>query len=269
MAEVFAHHAHVFPDGANPQATVERLAKLMDTCGVARAVCFAPFAFQVPGMDPNAWLAETIARRPRFRGFGTVDFARNDLAGQVRQIRELGLLGIKLHPNTQKFDILSPPALEVYQAAQAEKLFLSFHTGVHHFRIKSYNVLGFDEIAHQFPDLRFSMEHVGGYHFFGDALAVLFNNIPFPPKPGYLPRVHGGLVSVFNRTKLPFWYLTPQQILDAIAQVGAELFIFGLDFPYNLEEDTRMGLEVIRSLPISDEQKAMILGGNLRRELGL
>jgi len=77
------------------------------------------------------------------------------------------------------------------------------------------------------------------------------------------------LVSVFNRTKLPFWYLTPQQILDAIAQVGAELFIFGLDFPYNLEEDTRMGLEVIRSLPISDEQKAMILGGNLRRELGL
>jgi predicted TIM-barrel fold metal-dependent hydrolase len=269
MPDVFAHHAHVFPESANPGGTVERLLRLMDDCGVAGAVCFAPFALQIPGTDPNRWVAERLARESRLRGFGTVDFTQNDLAAQVRQIRELGLLGIKLHPNTQKFDILSSEAMQVYAAAQEHKLFLSFHTGVHHYRLKFYNLLGFDEIAHSFPDLRFSLEHVGGYHFFGDALAVMFNNIPFPPIPGHRPRVHGGLVSVFNRKKLPFWHLTDQQICDAIAQVGAELFIFGLDFPYNQEEDTRLGMEVIRNLPITEEQKGMILGGNLRRELSL
>ena len=269
MAEIFAHHAHVFPDSVNPNGTLERLARLMDECGIAQAVCFAPFAFQLPGEDPNQWLVKTIKSNSRFRGFGTIDFSRGDFRDQVRQIRDLGLLGIKLHPNTQKFDILSPQAMEVYATAQEQKLFISFHTGVHHYRIRNYNVLGFDEIAHSFPDLRFSLEHVGGYHFFNHALAVLFNNIPFPPKPGFQPRVHGGLVSVFNRDKLPFWYLTPQQIADAVVQVGAELLIFGLDFPYNQEQDTRLGLEVIGNLPISQEKKSMILGGNLRRELEL
>jgi len=269
MSQIFAHHAHVFPEQTNPHGTLERLGRLMDECGIAQAVCFAPFAFQMPGEDPNGWLSKTIKGNDRFRGFGTIDIGRSDLRDQVRRIRELGLLGIKLHPNTQKFDVLSQQSMEVYAEAQEQKLFISFHTGVHHYRLKNYNVLSFDEIAHKFPELRFSLEHVGGYHFFKEALAVMFNNIPFPPKPGFRPRVHGGLVSVFNRNKLPFWHLTPEQICDAIAQVGAQLLIFGLDFPYNLEEDTRLALDVIRNLHIANEQKDMILGGNLRRELEL
>ena len=64
-----------------------------------------------------------------------------------------------------------------------------FHSGVHHYRIANYRVLKFDEIAHQFPRLRFTLEHVGGYSFFNEALAVIVNNIPFPPEPGKRPRV--------------------------------------------------------------------------------
>ena len=270
MPEIFAHHAHVFPESVNPGGSITRLLRLLDSCGIARAVCFAPFASQVPtDLRPNDWLAKELTKESRLVGFGTIDFSSPDLKEQVRRIVDLGFKGIKLHPNMQGFDMLSAPALEVYAAAQDAKLLLTFHTGVHHYRIKHYNVLGFDEIAHQFPDLRFTMEHVGGYHFFTEALAVIFNNIPFPPKPGFRPRVMGGLVSNFNRKKLPFWYLTPEQMMLAIDQVGAELFIFGLDFPYNLEEDARLGIQTIQSLPIADEKKAMILGGNLRRELGL
>jgi len=269
MADILAHHAHIFPESVNPGATLGRLLRLMDECGIAQVVTFAPFAHQVEHFDqkPNAWLAQTIATESRCFGFGTIDFARTDQKDQVREIRELGLKGIKLHPNIQKFDILSPPALEVYAAAHEHNLMISFHTGVHHYRLKHYNLLNFDEIAHQFPDLHFCLEHVGGYHFFPEALAVIFNNIPFPPVPGFQPRVMGGLVSVFNRKKLPFWYLPPERMMDAIDQVGADKFIFGIDFPYNQEEDTRMGLAAIRALPIPEEQKAMLLGGNLRREL--
>lgn len=271
--EIFAHHAHVFPAAVNPNGTIDRLMRLMDECGIARAVGFAPFLYQIKraGLDinPNEWMAQQVRVNNRLEGFGTIDIRGGDIAAQVRQIKDLGLKGIKLHPNAQQFDILSPEAFEVYAAAQEQNLFLTFHTGVHHYRIKEYNVLSFDEVAHHFPDLRFSMEHVGGYHFFPQALAVIVNNIPFPPVPGRRCMVFGGLTSVFTQDYNRFWYLGKDRLIEAIAQGGVEQFFFGLDFPYNLEPGTKVALKTLHEIGLNEEQLEMILGGNLRRELGL
>lgn len=270
-SHVLAHHAHVFPESVNPAGTIDRLLRLLDACAIDGAVCFAPFAHQMKGagIDPVDWLAGQLKHHPRLYGFGTVDFRRADRVEQVRRIAGAGMRGIKLHPNAQEFDLLGPEALEVYAAAQDEGLFLTFHSGVHHYRIKHYNVLGFDEIAYNFPRLRLSLEHVGGYSFFPEALAVIVNNIPFPPRPGERPRVFGGLTSVFTKHYNRFWYLTPDRLAEAVAQAGAEQLIFGLDFPYNLEENTRVALETLRGLGLAEADLALILGGNLRRELGL
>src|SRR5207248_5437935 len=111
---------------------------------------------------------------------------------------------------------------------------------------------------------RFSLEHVGGYHFFHEALAVIFNNIPFPPTPQDPPRVFAGLVSNFTPNMLRFWYLSDERIKELFAQVGARQVIFGLDFPYNLEENTNHAIKRIASLGLSAEDQALVLGGNLR-----
>jgi uncharacterized protein len=270
-SHVLAHHAHVFPASVNPNGTIDRLLRLLDACGIDGAVCFAPFAHQLQGsgIDPVDWLVAELKNRPRLYGFGTVDFRRADRRDQVKRIADLGLRGIKLHPNAQEFDLLGREALEVYAAAQDADLFLTFHSGVHHYRIKHYNVLGFDEVAYNFPKLRLSLEHVGGYSFFAEALAVIVNNIPFPPRPGERPRVFGGLTSVFTQHYNRFWYMPPQRLTEALAQAGAEQFIFGLDFPYNLEDNTRIALQTLRGLGLSASDLALILGGNLRRELRL
>src|SRR5204863_7573110 len=102
-------------------------------------------------------------------------------------------------------DILDPRAMQVYEAAQDLNLFCTFHSGVHHYRIAHYNVMKFDEVAYNFPELRISLEHVGGYSFFPQALAVIVNNIPFPPVPGRRPKVFGGLTSVFTTDYNRFW----------------------------------------------------------------
>jgi predicted TIM-barrel fold metal-dependent hydrolase len=272
---VFANHAHVFPASVNPNGTIDRLLTLLDACGIDEAVCFAPFPHQVPpgGGDPVEWLARELPRYARLQGFGTVDLHRQHnprpIADQVRRIKELGMRGIKLHPNAQQFDILAPEAFEVYAAAQQQRLFITFHSGVHHYRLKHYNVLSFDEVAHHFPELKFSLEHVGGYHFFNEALAVIFNRVPFPPRPGKRCNVYGGLTSVFTPHYNRFWYMPKERLLEAVAQVGAEQFIFGLDFPYNLEENTLMGLQTLRGLGLRQEQLSLILGGNLREALGM
>jgi predicted TIM-barrel fold metal-dependent hydrolase len=267
---IFAHHAHVFPPSINPAGTVERLLQLMDACGIEGAVCFAPFSYQCKPhqLHHNQWLANELKIRPRLRGFGTIDFlCPTPLRDQVREVRDLGLLGLKLHPNSQEFDILSPRAFEVYAAAQDLDLLCTFHTGVHAQRLEDYRVTKFDEVAHQFPNLRFTMEHMGGYHFFKDALAVLFNRYPPPWVKNTTCKLFAGLASVFTTHQNRFWHLTPEQIMEIILQTSATQCIFGLDFPYNLENETRLGIETIRALPISEAEQRMILGGNLQREL--
>ena len=81
-------------------------------------------------------MAKELKAHPELTGFGVVDIHGQDLAGQVRQLRELGLKGIKLHPAFQKFAIDGSEAFQVYAAAQEAGLFLSFHTGVQWHRIK-------------------------------------------------------------------------------------------------------------------------------------
>jgi predicted TIM-barrel fold metal-dependent hydrolase len=272
---ILANHAHVFPEAVNPNATIDRLLRLLDTCGIAQAICFAPFGQQVDGFDlpggHNAWLARELKRHgDRLYGFGTIDFRRDDIAAQVREAVDLGFRGLKLHPNTQRFDILGEKQLAAYAAAEAANLFLTFHSGVHHYRLANYRVTKFDEVAHQFPRLRFTLEHVGGYSFFNEALAVIFNNIPFPPNPAK-PRgnVFGGLTSCFTPNYLRFWYLSPERLQELLMQVGAEYLIFGMDFPYNLEENISFGLKRLAEEVPDAAQRALILGGNLRRELGL
>jgi predicted TIM-barrel fold metal-dependent hydrolase len=267
---IFAHHAHVFPQSVNPQGTIDRLLQLLDACGIDQAVCFAPFPSQLDrGVDQNAWLAKELASRERLVGFGTVDIYRSDRQDQVREIKELGLKGIKMHPQMQDFDIDRPEAMQIYEAAEAQGLFITFHSGLHHGRIKDYRVLKFDEVAWNFPKLRFSMEHVGGYHFFAEALAVIVNNIPFPPVPGRRCMVYGGLTSIFTPDYLRFWYMPPQRMHELVLQAGPEQLIFGLDFPYNLEENTKVGIDTIMGLDLPEEKKALILGNNLREALGM
>ena len=268
---VLANHAHVFPASLNPDGTIDRLLRLLDACGIEPAVCFAPFPHQCDGkgVDPNPWLAgELKEHTDRLLGFGTIDSRRSDLAEQARRAADLGLRGLKLHPNMQSFDILCEKLLELYAAAQKLNLFISFHTGVHRSRLLETSLLRFDEIAWHFPQLKFSLEHVGGYHFFHEALAVIFNHVPPPWEPVGKCNVFAGLTSVFTQDRNRFWYLGNDRLRELTAQVGISQLIFGLDFPYNLEDVTTAGLETIRSLFTPTEQE-LILGGNLRRELGM
>jgi predicted TIM-barrel fold metal-dependent hydrolase len=268
---IFANHAHVFPREVNQGATIDRLLQLLDACGIERAVCFAPFGMQIDafGESANPWLAKELKKHDRLHGFGTIDFRHANVRDQVRQAADLGFRGLKLHPNIQRFDILSPLALEVYAAAEDLKLFITFHTGVHHYRIEHYRVTKFDEVAYNFPNLHFSLEHVGGYSFFNEALAVIFNNIPFPPIAGRKGYVFGGLTSVFTPNWVRFWYMPPARLQEALLQVGAEQLIFGLDFPYNLEENIKIALRAIEEGIPDEKQRALVLGENLRAELKL
>ncbi len=270
---VWANHAHVFPADVRPHGAIDVLLALMDACGIEKAVCFAPFARQLAGSTyaesgANRWLAEALGGRgDRLIGFGTVHLdtgTAGPLDEQVSLIRDLGFRGIKLHPAVQRFHILSPPLLAVYERAQELGLFLSFHTGVHDARLADARLIDFDEIAYQFPRLRFSLEHVGGFAFFREAVGVIQNNLGRPHATGK-GTVYAGLTSVFSLQE-PAWYLPPSgpgSIAELVAQVGEDHVIFGLDFPYKSTAYVQAALAIVRGLDVSDRAKNQILGGTL------
>ena len=265
--EIFAHHAHVFPADVRPNGSVEVLLHTMDTCGIEKAVCFAPFTRQLnaDSEESNLWLFRELKGRDRLLGFGVVDFERGDLAGQVRRIADFGFKGIKIHPAYQKIAVDGDAAFEVYAQAEREGLFLSFHTGVHWHRIRDYQVWRFDEVAYHFPRLRLSMEHLGGYCFFNEGLAVMLNNT----RRGQEPRIYAGLTSVFDPDANRAWHLSDDKIHDLIWQTGDKASIFGLDFPYNDAGKIKQAIDHLANMDLPEETKQAIFSKNLRRILDI
>lgn len=260
--EIFAHHAHLFPQDERPNGTLSVLLKHMDECGIARSVAFAPMPPHTALEDSNAWLAREIAAaHGRVIGFGAVNMQRDNMEEQVRHIWELGLRGIKMHPAYQRFDLMGEKARRVYAEAERLNLPISFHTGIHWYRISAYNMLLYDEIAYHYPALRFSMEHVGGYAFFNEGVAVMVNN-------AHKCMPYAGMTSVCDRGKNKFWYLSDEQIQDLCWQTDDAHMIFGLDFPYNDAEKTKVAIERFKRLFPQEDTQRRIFGENLRHFIG-
>ena len=271
--KIFANHAHVFPKGSKDNAQLENLKELMEKCEIESAVCFAPFNHQTERVgikiNQNKSLYEEIKNEKNLIGFGTINFDIGSIQNQVKEIKELGFKGIKIHPAAQEVKVDGRELFEVYAEAERQGLFISFHTGLHWHRIKDYSMLLFDEVAYNFPNLKFSMEHVGGYSFFKEALLVMNNN----SRKG--ENIYAGLTSIAMETdslgnkRAGAWSLTDDDLCTLIHQTGEKNSIFGLDFPYKDVEYTKNAIERIKNLPITEDAKKGILGENLKAALNL
>lgn len=264
--KIIAHHAHVFQEQVREEGTISCLKELMAQCGIDGAVCFAPFSkyFESEsGESANRWLYEQIKKDDSLLGFGTIDFSKENLGEQAEEIYQLGLSGIKMHPAFQKFKIDDDRACQVYEVAQKRGLSISFHTGIHWHRIADYNTLLYDEVAYRFPELKICMEHVGGYSFFNEAVAVMLNNGQ---------NVYAGLTSVFDRGQNKYWYLGEEKVKDLIWLTGIDRCVFGLDFPYNGVEKVQEAIQCMKNtldgLGLGEEEAAKVFGGNLLRMIG-
>jgi predicted TIM-barrel fold metal-dependent hydrolase len=260
---MFVNHAHVMPASTREDGTVDSLARLMDQLGFEGAVCFAPFTYQMGDLgDQNDWLAGQIKGRPEFVGFGTLapTVPPHD---QVRRVAGLGFRGIKLHPGAQGFELTGPWAMAAYEEMAEIGLIADFHTGIHWHRLRDYRVIDHDEISARVPSLRMVFEHVGGWHFNREMLAVISNGAR------HGNHLYAGIASVLNDQAQRYWYLGPEGLENCRWQVGEDLLIYGLDFPYNQEREIANDLRIIRELNWPAETVDKLLGRNLKRLLGL
>lgn len=193
----------------------------------------------------NDFIFEECHKHQEFVGFATLHPQYEDVAGELARIVELGLRGIKLHPDFQEFDIDDPCAMELYRGAQQAGLPILFHMG--DVRYDYSAPLRLANVAKAFPGLTCIAAHFGGYQRWEDAQRYL----------GLQP-------NIYYDTSSSLFVLSPDDALRLIEHFGADRFLFGTDYPMWLHQQE---LERFLALPLTEEQREDIFWNNFERLL--
>lgn len=256
-------HAHCFPDAiacrAIPQleektglktaldGTAASLFASMDRAGIDRAVV-QQIATR-PGQEPsiNQWAA--AIQSERMVSFGSFHPDSPGWREELRRLLDLGLPGVKFHPDYQSFFVDEPRMFPIYEALCAAGLIVLFHAGLDlglgepiHCR-----PAGLRKIVDAFPEGRWVAAHLGGYRCWDEVEEHLLGR------------------PLFLDTSYCFADLGPERMAALIRGHGANRILFGTDSPW---VDQRRAVVEIKSLGLSLAEEAAVLGGNGAALLG-
>lgn len=177
--------------------------------------------------------------------FGSVHQDNAESILELDRIKELGIRGIKLHPDYQGFFIDDEKLMPIYDKCQQINLPIVFHSGwdcyspdvIHAPPEKSAR------IAKAFPRLKIVLAHFGGLRQWNDVLEHL-----------------AGLENVYMDTAM---LASCCNNIDTIVQIlnkhPSENIMLGSDCPW---ENPLESVKFVKNLPISDSSKEKILSKN-------
>lgn len=194
----------------------------------------------------NDFIVDCCRGCAEFLGFGTLHPGFEDISGEVSRIKEMGLSGVKLHPDFQRFNIDDPAAFPIYEACAVAGLPILFHTGDERYDWSAPSRM--EAVARRFPDLICIAAHFGGYNHWQDV------------------ERYRGLENVWFDTSSTLFKLPKERALELLDLLGTHRFLFGTDFPMwdHKEELTRF-----LSLGLDEKTRDDILYKNFCRLFGV
>lgn len=252
-------HAHIFPQKIAAKASasigafyglsmrysglLDELMSLGGQCGITgylvSSTATAPH--QVPSI--NNFIRDCCAAHPQLIGFGSMHPDYPDPDGELDRMVELGLRGVKLHPDFQKFAIDDRRVYPLYERIRAHGLPILMHMGD-----DRYDYSGPAQLARMLdavPGLVVIAAHFGGYTKWDD-----------------VPRWLAGRPEVYYDTSSTLAFIPAEQAREMIGLLGEDRFFFGTDYPM---WDPRSELERFFSLGLTDAQNRKILFDNFAR----
>lgn len=196
----------------------------------------------------NEFIAtEVAASDGRFVGLGTLHPDSRDMAGDIAHLRELGLQGVKLHPDIQQFKIDDYRCLKIYELCEREGLPILLHTGDSRYDYSNPNrVLPVMTI---YSGLTVVGAHLGGWSVWDEAVEKL-----------------AGLPNLYVDTCSCFAFMDRQKVKDIILAYGTDRVLFGTDYPMWPMEDE---IDALLSLGLSEEDNRKILAENAEKVFGI
>ncbi len=215
----------------------------MDAHGVDRSLLI-PFPVVEDYRAQHDLIAAAVRAHPdRFAGAACIDpfVPEAEFRDEVRRCaEELGLRALKLQPQYQALNPLSPRSDFLYEAALEHKLAVVVHTGAGApFALPSLYIMP----ARRFPELPLILGHAGGGLYAAEAIVA---------------------ASVCENIYVELSSLMPHHIEEVLAHVPANRLMMGSDLPVSLEAE----LVKILNLDIAADDKREILSGTAAKLLG-
>ena len=193
----------------------------------------------------NDFILEQIAAEPRFLGFGTIHAAMDNITDEVQYIMDNGLRGLKMHPDSQLFNIDDERLFPAYEMLQG-KLPVILHMG--DTRYSYSHPARLRHVLNEFPNLQVIAAHFGGYGMYETAYEQLYDKDCIFDVSSSMMFMEEGIAEKF------------------INIYGAERMAFGTDYPlWDPVPETKRFLE----LKLTDEQFEQIGHKTAERILNL
>lgn len=231
------------------RGTAEETIQRFDEWGIDKGVLLSVATKPAQQRVINDWCAQQDGGR--FISFGGIHPDAEDYEQEIAHIKELGLHGIKLHPDYQGFMIDDERMDKIYDAIERADLPVIFHSG--------YDCVSPD-LIHSTPERALNM--IKKHPKLKVILAHLGANMMWEQVRDVLAGVDG---EVYFDTA--FTSMCPDELMQAIVEKhGADRILFASDCPW---DSSYLIKEKILRLNISEDNKEKILGGNAEGLLGL
>ena len=257
-------HVHFWPDSLAPKAiktlsehadlepttdgTLSSTEKLLRSYGVTHA-CLMNIATKPSQVET---LTDSAARLNTgfWTSFASIHPGYENWRDEMHRISELGIKGIKLHPDYQEFYIDDDEMVKRYELADELGLIVLFHAGLD---IGLPDIIHgtprrFANIAQVFKKKRVIMAHMGGFDMLEEAIEFL---------PGT-----GCLVDASFSTER----MTKQEFDRLLAAFGADRILYGTDTPWGSSQGT---IDRINNWVDNAADREKIFHGNAASLLGI
>ncbi len=267
MYKIFDIHTHIYPEAIAERAvsslgafydfhpegkgTYAELEMIGREAQVAGFLLFAVATNAHQVQKVNDTIAAEV-KASRAAGFSTVGFAGlhqdyPDFAGELARAWEMGLRGVKIHPDIQGIDIDDPRLFPLY-AEMEGKMPLYLHVGDNRPQYRYSTVTKLRRVLERYPALEVVAAHLGGYQAWMDAPVLA----EYP--------------TVWYDTSSALWAMTADYATDLIHRLGTDRVMFGTDYPVKLYSTE---LERFFALSLTEAERCAILYDNAARFLGL
>ncbi len=260
-------HTHIFPDKiaarsiealsqvsgitAATDGTLNGLLASMDRSGVDLSMIMPVVTKPSQFESVNVFAAKVNQDYAgRLLSFGGIHPDSEDYKAELNRVKELGLPGIKLHPDYQGVMIDDARYMKIIEYADALGLIILVHAGID---------IGLPEPVHCPPKKsryildtlkpkKLVLAHMGGWKQWDEVEEYLCGE------------------QVYLDTAFSFDYMNQEQFMKLWEKHDRDKILFATDSPWS---DAARDIQAVEALPISCEEKETIFSGNAKRLLGM
>ena len=182
-----------------------------------------------------------------FTGFGTLHPDSDDIEGDFNYLCDLGLKGVKLHPDFQIFALNEKKAFDLGEVIAAGDVPLLIHCG--DFRYNYSNPEQLIPFLDNFPELTVIGAHFAGWSMWEDATRQL-----------------SGRENLYVDLSSSLYALSAETANELIHAYGTDKVLWGTDYPM---WDSVSEMEYFNRIDLTDEERSMILYENAAKLLKL